>query len=48
MCVCVCVYPVRDPETMHRNTSVSEYSIPIINPEWSPKRNSKPWLILLG
>lgn len=39
MCVC-------NPETMHQNTLVLEYFVPIVNPE----RNSKPYfqpLILL-
>ena len=41
MCVCVCIYiyiyiyiyPVRNPKTMHRNTSISKYSMPVINLE---------------
>ena len=33
MCVCVYIYLMRNPETVHRNTSISKYSIPAINLE---------------
>ena len=50
MCACVYIYiyPVHNPKMMHQKTSVSEYSVPIVNPERSLKRNSKSWLILLS
>ena len=38
MYISVHIYPLHNPETMHRNTLVPEYSVPIINLE----RNSKP------
>ena len=40
MYISVYIYPLHNPETVHRNTLVLEYSVPIINSE----RNSKPYM----
>ena len=44
--VCVCIYiyiyPVCNPKIVHRNTSISKYSIPVINLERSLEQNLKP------
>ena len=38
MYISVYIYPLHNSKTVHRNTLVLEYSVPIINSE----RNSKP------
>ena len=43
MYMCVYIYSVCNPEMMHQNILVLEYSIQIVNPERSLERNSKPW-----
>ena len=44
MYMCVYIYPVCNSKTMHRNTSVPKYFVPIVNPERSLEHNSKLWL----
>ena len=42
MYMCVYIYLVCNSETVHRNTPVPKYSIPIVNSEWFLEQNSKP------
>ena len=42
MYIYIYIYPVPNPKTVHRNTSISKYSIPVINLERSLEQNLKP------